>query len=187
MIIPILLEHGQFYHIYNRGTDRKPIFFEDADYHYFLNLLLKYVVPVADIYSYCLMKNHFHFLVRIKEEDKLDNLKKPISQVFSNFFNAYAKTFNNKYTRTGKLFEERFKRKNVVSDNYFTEIIYYIHANPQRHQIVTDFRDYSYSSYPIMLSNEKTFLKREEVLEWFGGSETFEGFHLERNKYLIGE
>ena len=62
----IPLEYGKYYHIYNRGNNRENIFFEDRNYHYFLKLYAKHVEPVADTYAYCLLYNHFHFLVRIK-------------------------------------------------------------------------------------------------------------------------
>lgn len=60
------IEEGSFYHIYNRGNNGGDIFFDDENYNYFLKLLAKYITPVADIYAYCLMRNHFHLLVRIK-------------------------------------------------------------------------------------------------------------------------
>ena len=125
-------------------------------------------------------------MVRILEDernDKLDKTGKP-EQNFSNFFNAYARSFNQKYGRTGKLFQERFKRKKIEDDFYFTEIIYYIHANPQKHKLLDDFRNYDYSSYHIMLSSLETALKRDEVLEWFGGKNFFVKYHAEKQTLL---
>jgi len=61
------IEEGFFYHIYNRGNNGGNIFFDEENYTYFLQLLAKYILPVAEIYAYCLLKNHFHILVRIKE------------------------------------------------------------------------------------------------------------------------
>ena len=62
------IEEGCLYHIFNRGNNSEKIFFEEENYRYFLKLLKKYIVPVADIYAYCLLRNHFHFLVRIKKK-----------------------------------------------------------------------------------------------------------------------
>jgi putative transposase len=66
MTSPTPLQYGQYYHIYNRGNNRENIFFEERNYRYFLRLYVKYAEPVADTYAYCLLRNHFHFLVRIK-------------------------------------------------------------------------------------------------------------------------
>jgi len=63
---PIALKYGKYYHIYNRGNNRENVFFEERNYHHFLNLYVKYIELVADTYSYCLLPNHFHLLVRIK-------------------------------------------------------------------------------------------------------------------------
>ncbi len=58
---------GSYYHIYNRGNNGENIFHEERNYRYFLQLYLKYIFPVADTYAYCLLLNHFHLLVRIRE------------------------------------------------------------------------------------------------------------------------
>ncbi|MDQ7949884.1 MAG: transposase [Pedobacter sp.] len=184
----IALEEGLFYHIYNRGNNKERIFKDEDDYRYFLSLLKKHLLPTADIFVYCLLGNHFHLLVKIKTNEIDKGITgKPLntSQVFSNLFNAYAKAFNRKYNRTGKLFEERFKRKQIATDGYFSELIYYIHANPQRHQLIGDFRNYAHSSYPVLTKNEFTFINRDEVLNWFGGKDLFERFHEERVVYLL--
>jgi len=120
-------------------------------------------------------------MIRIKE---LETCIKTPEQCFSNLFNAYTKAFNIKYNRTGKLFQERFKRKMVDSDSYFSELIFYIHSNPQKHKFLKDFRSYTYSSFPIILSDKPTKLKREEVLKWFGGKEFFEGYHAEQQSAI---
>jgi len=68
------IEYGRYYHIYNRGINSCNLFEENMNYEYFLNLYEKYVYPIADTYAWCLMKNHFHFLVRIKEKNELKYL-----------------------------------------------------------------------------------------------------------------
>ena len=103
MIKTIPLEYGKYYHIYNRGINGCDIFRETSNFRYFLKLYEKYITIVADTYVWVLMKNHFHFLVRIKEEKEIDienltGLPKPVrfnfltikrpSQHFSNLFNA---------------------------------------------------------------------------------------------------
>jgi len=114
--------------------------------------------------------------------EKLLDIKVPsaqliISKQFSDLFNSYAQAINKANNRTGRLFEEPFRRILVNKDAYFTELIYYIHQNPQRHGFVNDFRIYPHSSYHAHLSNALTKLKREEVLQWFGNENEFEKFH----------
>ncbi len=178
------LECGKYYHIYNRGNNKEDIFKDEHDYRYFLRLLEKHILPTTNIYCYNLLGNHFHLLIKVRDvEQQMDINGKSINitQCFSNFFNAYAKAFNKKYNRTGRLFAERFKRKLVSSDAYFSELIYYIHANPQKHRLVEDFRNYPYSSYKEILSLEPTNLSRDELLNWFGDRQLFY-FSAIRNK-----
>lgn len=173
MIKPIPLEFDQYYHIYNRGNNRENLFRKPDNYHYFLRLYTKHISPITDTFAYCLLPNHFHLLVRIKavekiNQDQIKPLKKP-SQYFSNFFNAYTRSFNNAYQRTGALFQRPFGRIPVTSDAYFTQLIIYIHQNPQKHGLIDDFREWSYSSYQALLSSKPTRIQRETVLGWFDG------------------
>ena len=69
-----MLEHGKYYHIYNRGTNSQKIFFEEGDYNHFLDLMSVFLTPVVNVYAYVLMGNHFHFAVRIKDEDEIGYL-----------------------------------------------------------------------------------------------------------------
>ena len=117
------------------------------------------------------------------ENSKSQNIKIPsashiISLQFSSLFNSYAQSINKANNRTGSLFEERFRRILVNTDAYFTELIYYIHHNPQKHGFVKDFRAYPHSSYHSHLSNALTRLKRGEVWDWFGNRDEFEKFHI---------
>ena len=92
-------------------------------------------------------------------------------------FNAYTKAINKAYGRTGSLFEERFGRIQVTSERYFMNLIFYIHFNPQKHRFVTDFRDWPWSSYHALRTTGETKLDRASVLDWFGNTAQFEGFH----------
>jgi hypothetical protein len=142
-------------------------------------------VPIADTYAYCLLPNHFHFLARIKLEEEiipdLTGLGKPVrsepSQYFSNLFNAYTKAFNLRYGRTGTLFHRPFGRIPVTSERYFYQLIIYIHRNPQKHGFVADFRDWPYTSYNALLSEQPTRVARDRVLDWFGGRDSFRLAH----------
>lgn len=178
---PVPLAYGVYYHIYNRGNNREDIFFEERNYRHFLNLYAKYIEPVADTYAYCLLPNHFHFLVRIKDEETLtviETLRVLVpSQQFSNLFNAYAKAINKAYGHTGSLFENPFGRIRIDSDAYFKQLVAYIHRNPQKHHWVDDFRNWPYSSYHGILSSQPSRLRRADVLDWFQGAEHFKAMH----------
>lgn len=176
---------GQYYHIYNRGNNRENIFIEERNYTYFLKLYAAHIEAVADTYAYVLLRNHFHLLVRIKAESELhpdkqiadEEIPTHASRAFQALFTAYAKTINNTYGRTGKLFQEHFGRIRVTNDRYFTNLIFYIHFNPQKHGFIDDFRAWPWSSYHTFLSNQPTKLKRDTVLEWFDGIAYFQNFH----------
>ncbi|MDZ7717928.1 MAG: hypothetical protein U5K72_03785 [Balneolaceae bacterium] len=186
-------EASTVYHIYNRGHGRSLIFREKKNYQFFLNKFSKYILPIADIYAYCLLPNHYHFLIQIKNEDELRRLAKNrsryknltmngnfvkfISDTFGAFFNSYAKSFNKVYNRHGSLFEESIKRKGVESDDYFTTMIRYIHFNPVFHGMTSHPAEWQYSSYHACITEKPTKLKRNSVLEWFGGKEAFLKFH----------
>jgi putative transposase len=188
------LQPGKYYHIYNRGINRENIFVAARNYPYFLELYAKYIEPVAETFAYCLMRNHFHLLVRIRETFEVSKTSKVLepTQQFSNLFNAYAKAINKTYGRTGSLFEGRFGRIQVTSQAYFTNLVTYIHRNPKKHGFVEDFREYPYSSYSAILTTKPTRLKRTDVLAWFGGQDTFRVLHqnepdTESIRYLIEE
>jgi putative transposase len=112
------------------------------------------------------------------------DVTKIINQQFAVLFNGYAQAINKAYNRTGGLFEQSFRRIIVDTDAYFTELIYYIHYNPQKHGFVTDFRDYLHSSYHSHLGIVTTKLKRDEVINWFGNKNEFKKFH-EGNQKLV--
>jgi putative transposase len=181
----IPLEPGHYYHNYNRGNNRENIFVEERNYRYFMQLYQKYILPVCDTFAYCLMRNHFHFLVRVKElQNQTSEVfetsevsSKTITPQFSNFFNSYAKAINTTYKRTGSLFQKRFGRIEIDSDRYFAQLIHYIHFNPQKHGFVEDFRQYPYSSYQAIVSEKPTRLCRAEVLNWFQGKDSFVKVH----------
>ena len=154
---PIPLENGKYYHIYNRGNNGIDLFYEIENYKHFLRLYEKYIDPIAETYAWCLMKNHFHFLVYIKESAEVDVTKleysstdKPkavsASKQFSNLFNAYTLAMNKRYKRTGSLFEKNFRRKVVNSDIYFKKLIFYIHNNPVHQRFTEQIIEYPWTS-----------------------------------------
>ncbi len=99
------------------------------------------------------------------------------SQAFSNLFNAYTKSINRAYGRTGSLFEKSFRRIEVTAPQYCMRLVHYIHWNPHKHGFVENYRDWPYSSYQGLLSDRATFLQRDEVLAWFNGRIEFDAIH----------
>lgn len=166
------LQPGRYYHIYNRGNNREDLFVRPDNYRYFLKLYALHTGPVVHTFAYCLMRNHFHLVVRVKEDAGLR-----ISKAFSNLFNAYARAFNFAQRRIGALFQRPFHRIEVDSDAYFSRLITYIHQNPQKHGFVKDFRDWPYSSFHALVSSRPTRLQRDSVLDWFGGARRFVEAH----------
>ncbi len=173
---PIPLEYGRCYHIYNRGTNRENVFIEKRNYRHFLRLYAQYIVPVADTHAYCLLRNHFHLLARIKTPEELAQSQN-LGQAFSDLFNAYAKAINSAYQRTGSLFQHPFGRIVVDSDRYFQKLVVYIHQNPQRHGLIDDFRRWEFSSYGSFLSDQHSHLRRTEVVTWFDNMDNFRAMH----------
>ena len=165
-----VLETDSFYHIYNKGINGETIFYTNNNKAYFLKLVSKYLREKASVFAYCLMNNHFHFIIRVEAEQK------EVTQSLSNLFNAYAKAFNKENNRTGSLFEKHFKRIRIESDEYLRNLIVYIHLNPTHH-LGIDYKKFKYSSYLAILSNKKTEIKRNEVLELFETKNNFIYLH----------
>ncbi len=179
------LEHGQYYHIYNHGVGGRNLFADTNNYEYFWGLYDTYISPIAETYAWCLMPNHFHWLVRIKDVDDCLNLTgfekqsglKPLHQYFSNLFNAYTKAYNKWHGERGTLFERPFRRKLVNSDDYRKRVVVYIHNNPVHHGFCKHPLEYPWSSYLACTTEKLTKVKREEVVGWFGGLAGFVAAH----------
>jgi len=177
---------GNYYHIYNRGNNRENLFYKPENYFYFLRRYGYYLNNYLETYAYCLLPNHFHLLVKIKQKDELLNLpgfqnleglSSDISRKFSNFFNGYSKAINKQQNRVGSLFPKNFKRIRVDNYKYLITLLYYIHANPQLHGLIEDFKDWPYSSYNRYLELNKSHLPKNEVLSWFGSLKEYEIYH----------
>jgi putative transposase len=190
-----ILEPENTYHIYNRANGNEKLFLSDDNYRYFIKKYEEYISPIAETFCYCLMTNHFHFLVRIRQESVLNeffkeklkrsntdlqgfkNLEGLISRQFSNFFNAYSKAFNKQHNRKGSLFMHTFKRKLITDDSYLRKLIHYIHFNPTEAGLVKSPEEWKYSSYSVIISLSETTLLRDEVISYFEDIENFKYCH----------
>ncbi len=188
------------YHIYNHAIGDDNLFRTEENYTYFLKRYAYFIHPIARTYSYCLMPNHFHLLVKIRSEEELfavfskfqtsidpdlegfQNLQgltieRKISKQFSNLFNSYTKSYNKYFNRRGALFCHNFKRKHIDKDNYFSSVIQYIHRNPVHHGFCSEIKDWKWTSYHALLCDKTTLLERQEILDWFGTQIHFREAH----------
>lgn len=132
---------GHYYHVYNRGANRQSIFREEANYFLLLRRMKRYLAQFQiTLLVYCLLPNHYHFLLRQETE-------KPVNLLMQAIFNSYTKAYNNAYGHTGTLFEGPFHAIEVTSQTHLFHLCRYIHANPVKHGLVDDPADWPYSNY----------------------------------------
>lgn len=156
-----------YYHIYNRGSEKRTLFLVASDYEKFL-LRLKENAAKMDIkiVAFCLMPNHYHLLLQQGGTISIATMMQAI-QI------SYAKYFNAKYTRVGPLFQGRFKAKLIDSDSYLLEASAYIHRNPigilkQKYNMdlaKAMLHSYPYSSYASYCSpTPHSFVTKEKII-----------------------
>jgi putative transposase len=125
--------------------------------------------------------NHFHLLIKVDDNLNLEaqpGRLNPLQKAFRDFFISYSKAVNKREGRTGALFQQKFKKKEIDADDYFTTLILYIHNNPVESGMCNHAGEWKYSSYnSIVSSNSPTKIKRQQVVEWFGGVEAFKQMH----------
>jgi len=128
------------YHIINRGVERRSIYLEPEDYEFFLDLLLKISKDYEIIiHTFCLMTNHYHLLL----ETKQSNLSKALQYLND----KYSKYFNKKYTRSGHLWQGRYKSYPLFDDAHFWIVAKYIERNPIKAGMVKQVELYKYQSF----------------------------------------
>jgi putative transposase len=167
------LEKGNIYHIYNQGNNRQKIFFDRENYLFFLKKIRIYILPYADIIAWCLMPNHFHLMVLVKEESvgvassDTDAIKqRTINDSIGIMLRSYTNAINKQQKRSGKLFREKTKAECVncfngptpnfinsndvniqfAEDQYPQVLFNYIHQNPVKAKLVDDEIDWEFSS-----------------------------------------
>jgi len=192
------LEANKMFHIYNHAVGNDNFFNSNDNYSFFLLKLKQYLQNYIDIYAYCLMPNHFHFVIKVKSEkailnemDRPTRFSKPrrsnksdksqtenfipniISRQFSHFFNSYAKAYNKENGRIGSLFKNRFNREPIEDEIYLKKVIIYTHNNPVEAGITEIASEWKYSSYNSIISKKATLLKRSEVINLFDDLKNF--------------
>lgn len=162
---------GQYYHLYNRGAGKAKIFFNDGNYQYLLRLVKEhYQKHGATIIAYCLMPNHYHFLLRQESEE-------PLSKFMQVLFNSYVQALNLQQGRTGTLFEGRFKHKCVDKWEYLMVLCRYIHRNPVKAGLVTKPEDWAYSNYREWIGmRDGVLVDKEFVQDHFSSTDEYVNF-----------
>lgn len=158
---------GNIYHIYNRGNNSQRIFFETENYLFFLNKMRRHLPPHCDILAWCLMPNHFHWMVKVMDNSEAD-LATEFNKDIGILLRSYTRAINNKYHKTGSLFQPKTKAKNlnpseIFRDNYPLICFLYIHQNPLRAGLVNNLRDWKFSSYKDYSAKRKGTLCNKEL------------------------
>lgn len=181
------LEPEVVYHIYNRAVGKDNLFNNDGNYRFFLKQWKTYL-PYLDVYAYCLMPNHFHFLVKVKpltdalrqhiqKQKTTKSLQFLEAQIlyseyledqFKRLFSSYALAYNKQQARHGALFQKRFKRISVLDEHKMNYLLAYIHHNPLHHRFCLAYGDWTYSSWAAYRNlSQASLLNRVDVLNWF--------------------
>ena len=169
---------GAYYHIYNRGAHKRSLVCDDGDYLRLLKLLKKYSLLLhISVVAYCLMPNHYHWLVRQDGDAAVRCLVQRV-------FNAYSHAFNMRRQHSGTLFEGPYKAILVESDEYLHQLCFYIHANPVRHGFAADPSLWPYSNYSEWIgARNGTLIDKKFVREHFPA----EGYKAYMLSYIRGQ
>jgi putative transposase len=195
-----ILRPGSTYHVYNHANGNEKLFKSRENYRFFLQRYRFFIEPVAHTFCYCLMPNHFHFLIRCKDESEVEEhflarktltgfgtlsglerqkmLSKHLGLQFSHLFNGYTQAFNKQYNRKGSLFMRPFNRIVVTDVNYLQTLVPYIHLNPVESGFCKDPSKWYYSSYKSILLQDTSFIRALEVITWFNDLENFKFIHI---------
>ena len=154
----INFKSANYYHLYNRGVNHQPIFFQDRNWGFLIKRLREYCQPdLIDIIAYCLMPNHYHLLVYLKTDELSERIMQP-------FGISYTKAINRQEKRVGPLFQGPFQARYVDKDAYLLHLSRYIHLNPVAAGLVRIPAEWMYSSYRDYIGQRNGSLPRPEVV-----------------------
>ncbi len=183
------LEEGYIYHIYNQGNNKRTIFFTRSNYLFFIKKICTHILPHADIIAWCLMPNHFHLMVYIKNEFIEINKgekQRSINHSIGILLRSYTRAINKQEDTTGSLFRQDTKAKCVnCNEDYFRTIPYrpeiylkeseqqypqicfdYIHQNPVAAGLVTKANDWEFSSAREYRNDEEVLVCKKRAFEF---------------------
>lgn len=190
---------GEFYHVYNRGVEKRTTFvnkrdyqrfWQTLDYYRFANLPIRFSLKdrpslkklpkdskvLIEIVAFCLMPNHFHLILKEVEEGG-------ITKFMSRVLNSYTKYFNTKHNRVGPLFQGSFKAKRIESDEQLSHLSRYIHLNPLIDYLTKDLILYKFSSYREFLNLDDGFCQKDYILSHFKNVTDYQQFVLDQEDY----
>lgn len=172
----IQFAQGQFYHFYNRGAGGQFVFWKEDDYLFALRLVRTYASALdVTVIAYCLMPDHYHFLLRQDGQERVGLLPQRV-------FNNYSRSFNKRYDRSGTLFQGRYKAVHVGEDDVL-HLCRYIHANPVKHG-VSSVEAWPYSNYHEWVgTRDGTLVDPAFVREHFPGEPDPEGLQRPLGSY----
>jgi len=172
---------GEYYHIYNRGVDKRNIFMDENDYVRFLKSIDKFNylgvqlpesgvgLRLVELICYCLNPNHFHLLMKQITDKGIEKFMHKLGTSYTNYFNL-------KYNRSGSLFEGKYKARHVQDNASLLWLSAYINGNPEIHQIAKA-NNYKWSSYPYYLDKrKKDICNQKEVLDQFEDVSEYQDF-----------
>lgn len=166
------IQANQLYHIYNQGNNRVKVFSERENYLFFLRLVRKFIYPIADIYAYSLMPNHFHFMILATEQSAMEKKIGGITmQALVNGFrllqSSYTIPYNKSVNRTGSLFRQKAKFKLIYDNNDYDFVcLNYIHQNPYKAGLCAKMEDWEFSSFKDYIGQRNgTLCKIETALK----------------------
>jgi putative transposase len=165
---------GMYYPIYNRGVSKSTLFREETNFLFTLKKIKEYSqANNISMIAYCLMPNHYHFLVRQDGEEPAGNLPQSV-------FNSYTKTYNKKYGTRGTLFEGRFHAKVIQTKSHLLHLCRYIHGNPVKDGLVVDPADWPYSNYLEWIGErDGNLVDRDFIENQCGNAEEYKKFLFE--------
>jgi len=161
---PRLEYPGATYHVCTRGDNKEAIFLSDKDYLIFLQSLYMYKEKWHfKLFSYCLMTNHLHLLIKVD--------KTPLSKIMHSVNSRYVKYFNRTHQKRGHLFQDRYKAVVIETDAHLLEATRYVHLNPVVAGVTDEPIKYAWSSYRSYCSNTATevpnLLDTADILSYF--------------------
>ena len=158
---PRFIFENAFYHVFNRGVNKQPIFLSEKDYLFFLKKVRELKKKYDhSIYCVCLMPNHFHISTQTR--------KSPISKIMSSLTTSYSMYFNRTYNRVGPVFQNRFKSILIENNEYFLKLSQYIYLNPVNAGLVNDPMLYRFSSIREAVGKEPLSLLDEDIIRLAG-------------------
>ena len=162
---------GGYYHVYNRGAGGHHLFIETENYLYVIRQMKKYSYLLqVTIIAYCLMPNHYHYLIRQAGEIPVSELPKRLS-------GGYSRAVNKRYGWSGTLFEGRYQAKVVSTTAYLCHLCRYMHANPVKDGLVSRLEEWPYSNYMEWTGQRKGLLVDHGFIEdLFGNASQYEEF-----------